>query len=132
MFGFFSSAIGFSENQGDGKTVKIFDWDKAAHIIGKGNTIEAVAGLKEDLEYTQGTIYYADSGIPEEADAEYCMYLASRWATPILQVTTSEFGCVEHDCFVVVSYEEEDEYKWDADTYWPESAVAILKSYNKE
>ena len=49
------------------------------------------------------------------------VYLASIWATPELDLD----GDVV-DCFIENTPEANPE-AWDAKTYWPESALAILK-----
>lgn len=94
-----------------GKEQMVFDWDKAARIIAERKPMIAEAGLRNDWEWTGGTIY--KNGKPVHDDYTY---LASTWATPELNI-----GSEIIDCYVMKS-----ETEWDSDTKWPESALAIL------
>ena len=94
----------------------VFDWDKAARLIVETKPEFAAAGLRDDWEYTGGTIY--DEGEPVMDDYTY---LASTWAVPELSL---EGEIVE--CYVMKS-----ETEWDEDTKWPDSALKILKGETK-
>lgn len=97
-----------------GNEAKVFDWDEAARRIVKSGAKNASAGLGEDWEWTGGEILRDGKPVPKN---ETYTYLASIWATPEIEL---DGEC--SDCFRLVS--ETD--GWDADTYWPDSALAIL------
>ena len=95
-----------------GKELMVFDWDKAASLIKESGVKEASAGLRSDWEYTGGSIF--SDGKP---DMEDYTYLASTWAVPELYL----------DGEIVECYKMKSETpRWDSDTKWPESALAIL------
>jgi hypothetical protein len=93
---------------------KVFDWDKAARLIREARPGVASAGLSQDWEYCGGVIYRDGKPVSRE-DAD--VFLASNWATPELDME----GVIQ-DCWRF----EADTPGWDAHTYWPESALAIL------
>lgn len=103
-----------------GKQQKVFDWDRAAQIIGDAGANDASAGLIEDYDWTGGSIF-AD-GAPVPADDTY-VYLASTWATPTLIVDGDS-----HECWRM----ESEAPDWGAKTYWPQSALDILAGRNKK
>lgn len=94
---------------------RVFDWDKAAAIIKESNVRRAAAGLAGDWEYTGGEIFR--NGEPVDKSETYT-FLASTWATPVLEIDDE----TDIECW---RYESETP-GWDADTYWPESALKIL------
>lgn len=96
-----------------GQRLRVFDWDRAARRIREVKPRDASAGLSGDWEYTGGPIWTGDG--PVAAEDTY-VYLASTWAVPELDLD----GTIE-DC-----WRWKDETDWDANTYWPESARAIL------
>ena len=87
---------------------KVFDWDKGAK--------EASAGLAEDWSWTGGVILRGGEPVAEE---DTHTYLASTWATPVLYVA----GEGDVDCW----RDAAEAPGWDAKTFWPESALKILK-----
>jgi hypothetical protein len=93
----------------------VFDWDEAARRIVKAVALSASAGLSGDWEWTGGDILR--DGKPVPANQTYT-YLSSNWATPELGID----GDVT-PCFRMQSTTD----GWDSDTYWPESALAILR-----
>ncbi len=98
-----------------GKELKVFDWDKAATLIAEKKPAIAGAGLAGDWEWTGGSIFRNGAPIPRE---ETYTYLSSSWATPELEI----------DGLIVSCFKMESETPgWDCDTYWPESALAILR-----
>lgn len=97
---------------------RVFDWDKAARLIRDRKPTEAEAGLAEDWSHTGGSIYA--NGAPVPKDDTY-VYLASNWATPMLVIDGEEIEC----------YVAKSETKWDSGTYWPKSALKILKGKTK-
>jgi hypothetical protein len=99
-----------------GKTQMVFDWDKAAQIIRDRKPEEAYAGLSGDWEWTGGVIYNDGKPVPQE---DTYVYLSSTWATPQLEIDDEVI-----DCFVMKTQDVD----WDSDTYWPESALAILNA----
>ena len=94
----------------------VFDWDRAARRIKESNCKEAGAGLKNDWEWTGGTIFANGKPVPR---SETYTYLASSWCIPEL-----ELDGVKEDCFL----RESQAPTWDSGTYWPDSALAILNS----
>jgi hypothetical protein len=98
-----------------GKPSMVFDWDKAARIIKSYGAKEASAGLSGDWEYTGGPILR--DGQPVPADDTYT-FLASTWATPELEVDGETIDCWR--------YQTGDD-DCDSGTYWPESALTILR-----
>ena len=102
----------------DGVKPKVFDWHQAARLIRAALTNDAAtsasAGLEDDWLFTGGKIFA--SGQPVPRDDTY-VYLASTWATPEIRVNR----CTE-PCWIW-THESDG---WDAYTYWPDSALAIL------
>jgi hypothetical protein len=98
-----------------GKERKVFDWAKAARMIRDANATEASAGLQGDWEFTGGQIFR--DGKPLPASDTY-VYLASTWATPEIEIDN-----VFTDCYRLQS----ETPGWDAATYWPEEALAVLR-----
>jgi hypothetical protein len=97
-----------------GQPMMVFDWDNAARLIRERKPQTASAGLAGDWEYTGGTIY--EDGQPV---TDSYTYLSSTWAEPEL-----EMDGVTVECWRV----ESEVPEWDADTKWPESALAILRA----
>ncbi|MEM7067952.1 MAG: hypothetical protein AAF478_03635 [Pseudomonadota bacterium] len=97
-----------------GNEMKVFDWDKAARLIKERTPLEARAGLQSDWEYTGGPIYRDGSPVP--SDQTY-VYLASTWATPEIDLDGDVIPCFKM---------ESETNNWDADTYWPDTALEIL------
>lgn len=100
------------------KEQMVFDWDKAARLIAEKKPKVASAGLMGDWEYTGDDIYAACEPIKD------CRtYLASTWAVPGLSL----------DGIIVECYRMQHEVpKWNAQTKWPDSALAILESSKDE
>lgn len=98
-----------------GREQKVFDWDRAARRIKETGARSAEAGLAMDWDSTGGRIL-AD-GQPVIREQTYT-YLASTWATPLLVLDGEE-----EQCYRMAS----DTPKWGASTYWPESALTILR-----
>ena len=101
-----------------GKEMMVFDWDKAARLIGERKPECASAGLRDDWEYTGGTIY--EDGKPVMDDYTY---LASTWAVPELDMNGDIVECfrMKHEV-----------PGWGAETKWPKSALDILNSEEME
>ena len=97
-----------------GKEMKVFDWDRAATLIKEFGASSASAGLSGDWEYTGGIIL--EDGKPA---VDSHVYLSSTWATPELEINGTII-----DCYKMQS--ETD--GWDAGTFWPDSARAILNA----
>ena len=103
-----------------GELMKVFDWDEAARII--RNRLDNLedgedpprfsAGLAGDWDCTSGVIH--EDG--EIVDDTYT-YLASMWATPVLDIDGEEISCWVY---------KTDSVEWDAGTNWPDSARAIV------
>ena len=102
-----------------GNKMMVFDWDKAATLIREQGAQAASAGLRDDWEWTGGPIFRDCKPIP--ADDTY-VYLSSSWAVPEIDIDG-----VIHECWKYV----EDTADWDAKTYWPSSALAILGHRSK-
>lgn len=94
-----------------GKTLMVFDWDKAAKLIAERKPVVARAGLRGDWEYTGGEIYREGKPVMDDYT-----YLSSTWATPELDM----------DGEIVDCYLMEYEAEWDEKTKWPQSALDIL------
>ena len=92
----------------------VFDWNKAARILSEKAPDKAVAGLKDDFEYTGGPIWI--NGKPYMRGYTY---LASTWAKPLLVIDGEDYECWAYSC---------DVPDWNADTKWPESALAIVRN----
>lgn len=101
-----------------GKELKVFDWEKAARIIKDKKAKNVSAGLKEDWFWTAGPIL-EDGEIPEKGYT----YLASTWATPILEIDEGDAEVHRIDCYKMQS-ETPD---WNSCTFWPELARKILE-----
>lgn len=95
---------------------RVFDWHKAARLIREKNAKTAGAGLQGDWEWTGGDIFADGKPVPED---DTYTYLASCWAIPELEIDGELV-----DCFLLDS---ENTFGWHEKTYWPESALAILK-----
>jgi hypothetical protein len=107
---------------------RVFDWHKAARLIREAHEdariieeadppIEVRAGLRDDWEYTGGPIYKGTEPVPNE---DTYVYLASNWAIPEIEID----GHIE-ECWI---YKKDSPFgEWDSGTYWPESALAILR-----
>lgn len=98
-----------------GREMKVFDWDKAAALIVERKAKYAGAGLAGDWEYTGGSIFKDGQPIPQE---DTYTYLASTWATPELEIDGETIACFKM---------ESETPGWDSGTYWPESALEILR-----
>lgn len=71
-----------------GKELMVFDWDTAAKLIRENSPSIALAGLRNDWEYTGGEIY-----IDGEPTFDSYTYLASTWATPELDLDGEVVPC---------------------------------------
>ncbi len=112
------SLVAFAMGQAaraSGAKSKVFDWNKAARIIRDRKVVEASAGLSSDWEYTGGSIFRNGKPVPKE---DTYVYLASIWATPELEVDGETL-----DCWI----DADTSPGWDAETYWPQSALDILE-----
>jgi len=99
----------------EGNESKVFDWDRAAQLIRERKPSDVSAGLSMDWEWTGGDIYR--DGAPVLAEDTY-VYLASKWATPEINMDGDVI-----DCYKMQSQVPD----WNSDTYWPDSALQILK-----
>jgi len=100
---------------------KVFDWNKAARLIGESGALEASAGLSQDWEYSGDTIY--EDGKPV---LDCHPYLSSVWATPEIEID----GFLQ-DCYIM---ENDVPADWGEDyptIVWPQSALVILSQYQK-
>lgn len=94
---------------------RVFDWDDAARRIVERGIQDAQAGLISDWGSTGGTILAYGRPVPAE---DTYTFLASNWATPGLLIDGDVEPCWRY---------ERDTDGWDSKTYWPESALAILR-----
>lgn len=99
-----------------GKTPRVFDWDKAAKLIAERKPTEASAGLQSDWEWTVGAIFRDGKPVPQD---ETYTYLASNLAAPELDLDGDVIECWVY---------KDGNCEWDADTYWPESALTLLET----
>lgn len=93
--------------------VMVFDWDKAAAILVKRHAIDADAGLENDWKATCRPVLADGKPAPTES-----IWLASSWGIPHLEIR----GEASVPC-----WRWQDETTWDGSTYWPASALAILR-----
>jgi hypothetical protein len=93
----------------------VFDWHKAAKLIRDKKPKLAMAGLRDDWEWTGGPIFTEGQPVPRE---NTYTYLRSTWAVPELNLDGEII-----ECFVMSSERPE----WNANTYWPQSALDILE-----
>ncbi len=93
-----------------GKEKMVFDWEKAARLIKERNPKWAGAGLRDDWEWTGGTIYQDGKPVYEYT------YLASTWAVPELDM----------DGEIIPCFRMKSETEWNYDTKWPQTALDIL------
>ncbi len=98
-----------------GQPHRVFDWHKAARLIRERAPHTAVAGLGGDWSATADTIFRDGEPVP---GADSYAYLSSNWAVPELEIDGWRTECWVY---------EKDTDGWDADTYWPDSALAILR-----
>lgn len=105
-----------------GARVRVLDWDEAARRIVAAKATHAAAGLGRDWEWTGGPILAEGLPIPRE---DTYTYLASTWAVPELAVGDHD-GVWENAAEPCWRYKDETP-GWDSGTYWPESALAILR-----
>ena len=98
-----------------GNEHKVFDWNRAAYLIRESGVSDAYAGLSEDWEWTGDCIFRDGEPVPED---EAMTFLSSNWATPELVIGNGETT----DCYLMQSQLPD----WDAETYWPQSALDIL------
>lgn len=105
-----------------GNESKVFDWDKAAEIIRDKKPMWAIAGLKEDMDWTSGAIYQDGEPITDDYT-----FLASTWATPILEIKIGD-EVEDIPCFRM----EHEVPEWRSSTKWPHSAMEILMKGKKE
>jgi hypothetical protein len=98
---------------------KAFDWDKAAQIIkekyAEHPDLVAEAGLNGDWDCTYGVIF---AGGKPKTDGG--MYLASNWATPLLNLKWNDQE-EEIEC----SADETD--RFNCHSTWDEGSLAILE-----
>ncbi len=97
-----------------GQPRKVFDWHKAADLIRERQPVIARAGLRDDWEWTGGTIW--QDGQPV---ANCYSYLGSNWATPELNI---DGEIVE--CWVW----QDDSPGWTEETKWPETALERVRA----
>ena len=81
--------------------MKKFDYDKAREICKQEDVVYAEGGLKEDWNWTAGTIY--EDG---EFDEDGVGYDHSIWATPVIEYTTTDGQTYVLDCFIDDGVEE--------------------------
>jgi hypothetical protein len=97
------------------KEMMVFDWDKAARIIKERGSTNASAGLTGDWENTGGLIMMDGKPVPKKNTS---LYLASTWATPKLMVDYDTIDC---------NRMQSTTPGWGSGTYWPDSALAMLR-----
>jgi hypothetical protein len=93
---------------------RVFDWHRAAELIREMRPEEAAAGLSGDWEWTGGPIFRNGRHVPKD---DTYTFLSSTWAIPELDLD-GDF----YDCWIWLDESPE----WDAETYWPVSALEIL------
>jgi hypothetical protein len=114
MDGFFGLSTKADAAKARGEKGKTFDWVRAAQLIVERHATHASAGLDPDWAHTSGTIWRDGKPVPQ---TDTYTYLASMWATPTIVIDGDEI-----ECWVP----QEDRPDWDASTYWPTEALAII------
>lgn len=102
-------AMGLANRENE---LMVFDWEKAARLIKEKNGSYAEAWLDGDREWTGGVILA--NGKPVVDDYTY---LASTWATPIIEIDG-----ITQECYRM----ESEVPGWGAGTKWPCEALNIL------
>lgn len=95
-----------------GKELMVFDWDKAAQLIKESGATHASAGLRDDWEWTGGTIFEGGEIVTDDYT-----YLSSTWAVPELLIDGDFIPCYKMDS---------ETPGWGCTTKWPHSAIKIL------
>lgn len=81
--------------------MKKFDYDKARKICENEDVVYAEGGLRQDWNWTAGTIY--ENG---KFDENGVGYDHSIWATPVIKYTTIDGQTYVLDCFIDDGVEE--------------------------
>ncbi len=99
-----------------------FDWEKAALFIKKHKPIKALAGLKDDFEWTGNTIYQDGKPLLVDEDGEQpYTFLGSCWAIPLLIIEDERGYQDEIECYTL-----DPTRGYDTHSYWPPEALALL------
>lgn len=70
-----------------GSPMRQLDWEKAKEICEKNKGKSIYAGLSSDMEYTGGLIFDGEKRVKDY------VFVASVWATPILEIDGQEIEC---------------------------------------
>lgn len=97
-----------------GNKLMVFDWDEAARLLKQMDAQNAEVGLESDWDWTAGNIFKDGKPI---LPAEWSPYCASIWATPQIRIDGYVIDCWKW---------AEDTDGWNAQTYWPDSALEIF------
>jgi hypothetical protein len=113
---------GFTTNRGiNNNPHRVFDWDKASHIIkdtfSKHPDLVAEAGLQGDWNYTGGTIF--ENGKPV---LDSYTYLASNWAIPTLILSYDGEDQQQIECWLYQS-----DCRFTSDSKWDSVSLSIFK-----
>lgn len=82
-----------------GNKMRQLDWDKAKEICEKNKGKTIYAGLQYDMEWTGGCIFDGEKYVRDY------VFVASTWATPILEIEGEEIECWKYG-------EDTDMPKW--------------------
>jgi len=107
-----------------GRELMVFDWDRAAELILRSDALDARAGLSGDWEWTGGEILRG--GRPVPSDDTYT-FLASTWATPEIEIMGDVQPCYRMQSTVPEEWLMGITPGDEANIYWPESALRILR-----
>lgn len=106
----------------EGREAKVFDWDYAATLL----RLFASDGIKDVevcLLQDEGNTYaYAIEDKKININKGYA-YLSSVWATPGMIIYYDDGHEVTVPCFKM----QHEVPNWDCDTWWPDSALDILR-----
>lgn len=83
-----------------GKPCKVFDWERAAHLLQATGATTAVAGLYYNWHETKVLLIVA--GKPVAVEPIWDAKLGSEWDTPILTYVDAMARYHEIDCFLPV------------------------------
>lgn len=86
---------------------KMLDFDKAIKLVKENEGKEIYIGLAEDWLYTSGKVK-ANGRIGYDWDHEGPVCLASRWATPVIEIDDEVIECWKEDDGTVDSFNSEE------------------------
>lgn len=87
---------------------KIIEWSKVFKTIIDNNIKNAEVGLSEDFNETKALILVNETLLyPPKDTSQYCTYLDSVWATPVLYDIDNG---LTYDCYKEVPYDSDEKF----------------------